>query len=64
MPAGAALVFRETLLFLALGTAAIHLALTQIIFEKESAAWTIFSVRPGDLRFAAGERALKDGLTI
>jgi len=64
MPAGAALVLGESLFFLALGAAAIHLAMTQVVLEEEPAAGTVFGSRLGDLRFATGEWALKDSLTV
>ena len=64
MPAGAALVFREALLPLALGAAAVHLAVAQVVFEEEPTAGAVLGVRPGDVRLATRQRALKDSLTI
>ena len=64
MTTEAALLFREPLFLFALGAAAVHLAVTQIIFKKQSAAGTFSGSRFMDNRFAAGDRALEDGFAF
>ena len=57
------LLFGKTLLFLAFGTLAIHLAVFHIVGEQQTAARTSFGIAPTNFRPAIGLRADKDRLT-
>ncbi len=64
MPAESTLLLGKTLLLFTLWTTTIHLAIAQIIFEKQSTARTFRHSGFMDNRFTTSYRAFKYGLTI
>ena len=64
MTTKSALLFGEPLLLFALGAAAVHFPVAQIIFEEQSATGTFAAARFMDRRPTAGERALDDIFTF